>query len=52
MPFDADAYVSTACPRIAIDDYSRYRKPMITPSELEIVLGIREWEDYEMDYIE
>ena len=45
----ADAFVCTACPRIAIDDALRYKKPMLTPPELEIVLGIRKWEDYEFD---
>jgi len=49
--FDLDCYVSTACPRIAIDDYLLYKKPMITPVELEIVLGRREWETYVFDEI-
>ena len=50
LPFKADAYVSTACSRIAIDDYLRYDKPILTPIELEIVLGIRDWEDYHLDF--
>jgi 2-(3-amino-3-carboxypropyl)histidine synthase len=45
----ADAFVCTACPRIAIDDALRYKKPMLTPPELEIVLGVRPWEKYEFD---
>ena len=49
--FDIDCYVSTACPRIGIDDYLQYKKPMITPVELEIVLGRREWETYVFDEI-
>jgi 2-(3-amino-3-carboxypropyl)histidine synthase len=49
--FDIDCYVSTACPRIAIDDYLQYKKPIITPVELEIVLGRREWETYIFDEI-
>ena len=44
-----DAYVSTACPRIAIDDVSMYDKPLLTPQELEIVLGVREWGNYVFD---
>jgi len=44
-----DAYVSTACPRIAIDDVAMYDKPLLTPHELEIVLGVRKWEDYAFD---
>ena len=51
LPFDLDAYVMTACPRIAIDDSAMYKKPVITPQELQIVLGIRDWEDYSMDEI-
>ena len=47
----ADAFVCTACPRIAIDDALRYKKPMLTPPELEIVLGLRKWENYEFDQI-
>ncbi len=50
LPFDA--YVNTACPRLAIDDYLQYKKPIITPIELEILLGIREWENYLFDEIE
>jgi len=51
LPFDADAFVSTACPRIAIDDYLRYPKPLLTPVEVDIVLGFRRWEEYRMDSI-
>ena len=49
--FNVDIFVSTACPRIAIDDYLRYKKPLITPIELEIALGLKKWEDYKMDEI-
>jgi 2-(3-amino-3-carboxypropyl)histidine synthase len=49
--FDLDCYVSTACPRLAIDDYLQYKKPIITPIELEIALGRREWETYVFDEI-
>lgn len=51
LPYDLDAFVMTACPRIAIDDSAMYKKPVLTPDELEIVLGIRDWEDYQMDEI-
>jgi 2-(3-amino-3-carboxypropyl)histidine synthase len=51
LAFDVDAFVSTACPRLAIDDYLRYRKPMLTPVELEVVLGLRDWEGYTFDSI-
>ena len=52
IPFmDLDAFVMTACPRIAIDDSVMYKKPLLTPQELEIVIGKRRWEDYEIDEI-
>lgn len=41
------ALVNTACPRIAIEDSPRFPIPMLTPKELEVVLGERE--EYEMD---
>lgn len=46
-----DCFISTSCPRIAIDDYVLYKKPIITPIELEIVLNKRDWNDYEFDQI-
>ena len=49
--FDLDAFIVTACPRIAIDDSQMYKKPLITPQELEIVLDKRQWEDYQLDEI-
>lgn len=51
MPYKADAYISTACPRIAIDDSARYAKPMLTPIEAEIAVGVRGWGDYAFDAI-
>ncbi len=48
---EIDCFVSTACPRIAIDDYLQYKKPIITPVELEIVLNKKKWEDYILDTI-
>ena len=46
-----DCFVSTACPRIAIDDYMQYETPIITPVELDILLGFKKWEDYHFDEI-
>ncbi|MEE9151785.1 MAG: diphthamide biosynthesis enzyme Dph2 [Thermoplasmata archaeon] len=48
-PFKIDAFVSTACPRIAIDDYMMYHVPILTPWEFRIVLGEEKWEDYRFD---
>ena len=48
---DIDVIVSTACPRIALDDAERYKKPIITPEELEIALKEKKWKDYSPDMI-
>lgn len=44
-------YVNTACPRLAFDDQSRFHVPVLTPAEFEILCGVREFEDYEVDEI-
>ena len=50
--YPVDAFVNTACPRIAIDDAVKYRKPLITPFELEVALGEKKWElGYQFDEI-
>ena len=50
--YPVDAFVNTACPRIAIDDSVRYAKPLITPFELEVALGEKKWESgYQFDEI-
>lgn len=46
-----DAWVSTACPRLAMDDFAAFPVPVLTPVELEIVLGKRRWDDYVFDEI-
>ncbi|MDY0293734.1 MAG: diphthamide biosynthesis enzyme Dph2 [Candidatus Methanomethylophilaceae archaeon] len=51
QPYAVDAYVNTACPRIAMDDSVRYARPMLTLTETEIVLGLRSWDEYEFDAI-
>jgi len=48
---DVDCFISTACPRIPIDDYMQYKVPIITPVELDILLGFKKWEDYQYDEI-
>ncbi len=44
-----DAYVNTACPRIALDDAPSYPKPMLTPPEFLAALGERPLEPYRFD---
>jgi 2-(3-amino-3-carboxypropyl)histidine synthase len=48
---NCDCFVCTACPRIAIDDYSMYEKTMLTPVEVEILLGKKRFDDYVFDEI-
>ncbi len=40
-----DAYVNTACPRISLDDSSKFQKPVLTMNEALVVLGELSWED-------
>jgi len=49
--YRVDAWVNTACPRIAIEDILQYKQPILTPQEFEIVLGKRDWKEYAFDEI-
>ena len=51
LQFKVDAFVNTACPRLAIDEVGRFHSPMLTPMEFEIVLGEKQWEDLVFDEI-
>lgn len=44
-----DAYVCTACPRIALDDSANYPKPVLTPPEFLMALGELPLEPYRFD---
>jgi 2-(3-amino-3-carboxypropyl)histidine synthase len=44
-----DAYVVTACPRIALDDAGLYPKPMLTPPEFLMAIGELPLEPYRFD---
>jgi len=46
-----EAAVSTACPRIALDDAAKYMIPILTPPEFEVLMGERRWEEYAFDEI-
>jgi 2-(3-amino-3-carboxypropyl)histidine synthase len=39
-----DAYVNTGCPRIVLDDSSRFSKPMLTMNEALIIAEEMDWE--------
>jgi 2-(3-amino-3-carboxypropyl)histidine synthase len=46
---DLEAYVSTACPRIALDDSGSYPRPVLTPPEFLMAIGERPLEPYRFD---
>jgi 2-(3-amino-3-carboxypropyl)histidine synthase len=46
---DFDAYVNTACPRIALDDASLYPRPVLTPPEFLQAIGERPLTEYRFD---
>jgi len=39
------AFVNTACPRLSLDDEGEFRKPLLTPDEILVVLGKLRWEE-------
>lgn len=39
-----EAYVNTACPRIALDDLPRFAKPVLTINEALVILEEMDWE--------
>lgn len=39
-----DAYVNTACPRISLDDASKFKKPVLTINEFKVLSGESTWE--------
>ena len=43
--YDIEAFVELACPRIAVDDYSKFSKPVITIREFAYLVGDVTWED-------
>ncbi len=40
--YNLDAYVCTACPRLALDDAKRTDVPILTPFEAKVMLGVAE----------
>ncbi len=40
-----DAFVNTACPRIALDDASRFLKPVLLANEAMVLVGELTWEE-------
>jgi 2-(3-amino-3-carboxypropyl)histidine synthase len=40
-----EAYVNTACPRISLDDTSKFKKPVLTVNEALVVVDELSWEE-------
>ncbi len=40
-----EAFVNTACPRVALDEASKFLKPVLTFNEALVVLGEMDWEE-------
>ena len=40
-----DAYVNTACPRVSLDEPSKFQKPMLTLNEALVVVGEVSWKE-------
>ena len=40
-----DAFINTACPRVSLDDASKFRKPVLTFNETLVMLGEMSWEE-------
>ncbi len=49
--YDVDVYVNTACPRITYDDFSRFKRVVLTPGEALMALGKKSMENLTFDEI-
>jgi 2-(3-amino-3-carboxypropyl)histidine synthase len=49
LGINAGAYISTACPRLSIDDFFNWKKPLINASEVKYLLGKEKYENYKLD---
>jgi len=43
--YNIDAFIELACPRIAIDDFAKYGKPILTFKEALVALGVKSWKE-------
>jgi len=41
-----DAFVELACPRIAVDDFAKYNKPILTFKEALVAIGDKTWKSF------
>lgn len=43
--YNIDAFIELACPRIALDDFYKYEKPILTMREALVALGEKSWDE-------
>ncbi len=43
--YDIEAFIELACPRIAVDDFAKYERPILTFKEALVALGEKTWEE-------
>ncbi len=43
--YNIDAFIELACPRIALDDFAKYEKPILTMREALVALGEKSWDE-------
>jgi len=43
--YNTDAFIELACPRIAVDDFAKYDKPILTYKEALVALGEKSWDE-------
>lgn len=43
--YNVDCFIELACPRIAVDDFFKYHKPIVTFREALSALGEKSWDD-------
>ena len=43
--YNIDAFIELACPRIAIDDFAKYPKPILTFKEALVALNLKTWNE-------
>jgi len=48
LGINAEAFINTACPRISIDDYFNYKKPIINYTEVDYMLGKKNYDNFSL----
>ena len=43
--YNIDAFIELACTRIAIDDFAKYPKPILTFKEALVALDVKSWDE-------